>query len=79
MCLAIPVEVTALLPDQMARVTLDGVSKTVCVALVPDVAVGEFVILHVGYAIARIDAAEAARTLALLREVAAAQQAAEQA
>ena len=79
MCLAIPVEVTALLPDQMARVTLDGVSKTVSVALVPDVAVGEFVILHVGYAIARIDAAEAARTLALLREVAAVQQAAEQA
>ena len=75
MCLAIPVEVTALLPDQMARVALDGVSKTVSVALVPDVAVGEFVILHVGYAIARIDAAEAARTLALLREVAAAQQA----
>ena len=79
MCLAIPVEVTALLPDQMARVALDGVSKTVCVALVPYVAVGEFVILHVGYAITRIDAAEAARTLALLREVAAAQQAAEQA
>ena len=70
MCLAIPVEVTALLPDQMARVSLDGVSKIVSVALVPDVAVGEFVILHVGYAIARLDAAEAARTLALLREAA---------
>ncbi|MDA8249364.1 MAG: HypC/HybG/HupF family hydrogenase formation chaperone [Rhodospirillales bacterium] len=70
MCLAIPVEVTALLPEQMALVSLDGVGKTVSVALVPEVAVGDYVVLHVGYAIARIDPAEAARTLALLREMA---------
>lgn len=75
MCLAIPVEVIALLPARMARVSLGGVTKIVSVALVPDVAPGEFVILHVGYAIARLDAAEAARTLALLREAAAIQEA----
>ena len=71
MCLAIPVEVTALLPDQMALISLDGVSKTVSVALVPEIAVGDYVVLHVGYAIARIDPDEAARTLALLHEMAA--------
>ena len=69
MCLAIPAEVTELLPDQMARVTLDGVSKTVSVALVDDLAVGDYVVIHVGYALTRIDPEEARRTLALLAEI----------
>ncbi len=68
MCLAIPAEVTELLPDGMARVTLDGVSKAVSIALVDDVAVGDYVVIHVGYALARIDPEEARRTLALLAE-----------
>jgi hydrogenase expression/formation protein HypC len=72
MCLAIPVRVTELLPDGMARVGLDGVSKIISLALVDDVAVGDYVILHVGYALTRLDAAEAERTLALIDEVAAA-------
>jgi hydrogenase expression/formation protein HypC len=72
MCLAIPVEVKELLPDNMARVTLDGVSKAVSVALVDDVAVGDYVIIHVGFALTKIDAEEAHRTLALLAEVSAA-------
>jgi hydrogenase expression/formation protein HypC len=71
MCLAIPARVTELLPDAMARVSLDGVGKIVSIALVDDVAVGDYVILHVGHALARIDAAEAAKTLALLEGVAA--------
>jgi hydrogenase expression/formation protein HypC len=70
MCLAIPALVIELLPDNMARVTLDGVSKTVSTALVEHVAVGDFIVLHVGYALAKIDEAEAFRTLALLREAA---------
>jgi hydrogenase expression/formation protein HypC len=70
MCLAIPALVTELLPDAMARVSLDGVAKVISVALVDEVAVGDYVILHVGYALTRIDAAEAERTLALLAEVA---------
>lgn len=69
MCLAIPAEVTELLPDQMARVTLDGVSKTVSVALVDDLAVGDYVVIHVGYALTRVDPEEARRTLALLAEI----------
>jgi hydrogenase expression/formation protein HypC len=70
MCLAIPIRVEALLPDQMARVTLGGVSKVVSIALVEDVQVGDYVLLHVGYALTRLDPEEADRTLALMREAA---------
>lgn len=71
MCLAIPAQVTEVLPDGMAKVSLDGVSKVISVALLDDVAPGDYVVLHVGYALAKIDAAEAERTLALLAEAAA--------
>jgi hydrogenase expression/formation protein HypC len=70
MCLAIPIRVEALLPDDMARVTLGGVSKLVCVALVEDVRVGDYLLIHVGYALTRLDPEEAERTLELLREAA---------
>ncbi len=72
MCLAIPAEVTELLPQDMARVSIGGVAKEISLALVENVAVGDYVILHVGYALSRLDPAEAARTLALLDEAAAA-------
>lgn len=70
MCLAVPVRVMELLPDEMAKVSLDGVTKTVSVALVDDVVVGDYVILHVGFALSKIDPEEAERTLALIREIA---------
>jgi hydrogenase expression/formation protein HypC len=70
MCLAIPARVTEILDDGMARISLDGVTKVVSVALVDDVCVGDYIVLHVGYALAKIDEAEAERTLALLREAA---------
>ena len=70
MCLAIPARVTEVLADGMARISLDGVTKVISVALVDDVRVGDYIVLHVGYALAKIDAAEAERTLALLREAA---------
>jgi hydrogenase expression/formation protein HypC len=69
MCLAIPAEVTELLPDNMARVSFDGVGKEVSVALVEDVAVGDYVIIHVGYALSKIDPEEARRTLELIAEL----------
>ena len=71
MCLAIPAQVTELLGDGMARIDMGGVSKAISVALVENVAVGDFVVVHVGYALSKIDADEAERTLALLRDVAA--------
>ncbi|GGI20809.1 HypC/HybG/HupF family hydrogenase formation chaperone [Bradyrhizobium guangdongense] len=71
MCLAIPAEVTKLLPDEMAIVSIDGVSKEISVALIEDLAVGDYVIIHVGYALTKIDPDEAKRTLDLLRELSA--------
>jgi len=63
MCIAMPVEVVELLPGQCARVSVDGVTREVSLALVDDVAVGDFVLLHVGYAIGKLDRAEADATL----------------
>ena len=65
MCLAIPVRVVELLDESMAIVDLDGVRKEISLALVDGVQVGDYVIVHVGYALARLDPAEAERTLAL--------------
>ena len=69
MCLALPALVTELLPDDSAKVSLGGVTKTVSLALVSDVAVGDYVIVHVGYALSVIDPEEAAKTLALFEEL----------
>ncbi|MBB5047315.1 hydrogenase expression/formation protein HypC [Rhodopseudomonas rhenobacensis] len=69
MCLAIPAEVIELLPDQMARVSVDGVGKLVSVALLDELAIGDYVVLHVGFALTRIDPEEARRTLALLGQL----------
>lgn len=68
MCLAIPARVVELLPDDMARVEVGGVRKDCSLALVDGVAVGDFVVMHVGYAIQRLDPEEAERTLALFAE-----------
>ncbi len=68
MCLAIPARVVELLPGDMARVEVGGVRKDCSLALVDGIAVGDFVVLHVGYAIQRLDPHEAERTLALFAE-----------
>jgi hydrogenase expression/formation protein HypC len=60
--------VTELLDGDMARVTLDGVGKIISLALVEDVRVGDYVILHVGYALNKLDPDEAEETLRLLAE-----------
>ena len=70
MCLAIPIRVEQLLPDNMARVTLSGVSKIVSIALLEDVRLGDYLLIHAGYALARLDPDEAEQTLALMREAA---------
>lgn len=77
MCLALPALVTELLPDDLAKVELGGVTKEVSLALVADVQPGDYVIVHVGYALQRLDAAEAEKTLALFAEMAAAGEAAQ--
>ncbi len=72
MCLAIPARVDALLDQDQAVIDLDGVKKQVSLALVEGVAVGDYVVVHVGYALGRLDPDEAARTLELLQAVSAA-------
>jgi hydrogenase expression/formation protein HypC len=65
MCLAIPALITELRDDDLARVDMGGVSKEISLALLDDCAVGDWVIVHVGYALRKLDPAEAERTLQL--------------
>lgn len=65
MCLALPARVIELHSGQVATVDLDGVCRRVSTALLEDVAVGDYVILHVGFALTRLDIDEAEATLAL--------------
>jgi len=69
MCLAIPAIVIELRPNDMARIELDGVRKDISLSLVEDVQVGDYVIVHVGYALQKLDSEEAAETLALFAEL----------
>ena len=62
MCLAVPAEVVALLEGGRARVSLGGITKEISLALVDDVAGGDYVLLHVGFALGRIGAEEERRT-----------------
>lgn len=69
MCLAVPVRIEELQADDMAMVDIGGIKKSISIALVDDVAVGDYVILHVGYALNKVDAEEAEKTLALFNEI----------
>lgn len=68
MCLAIPARVVQIQDGDQAIVDLGGVRKDVSLALVEGVAVGDYVIVHVGYALTRLDPEEAEQTLALMAE-----------
>ena len=67
MCLAVPARVIALDPaTDMATVALGAVTKEISLALVENTEVGDYVLVHVGYALGRISPEEAERTLALI-------------
>ena len=68
MCLALPAKVVALGEGGMATVSLEGVRKHVSLALVDDVAPGDYLLIHVGYALHKVSEEEAERTLALMAE-----------
>jgi hydrogenase expression/formation protein HypC len=53
----------------MGRVSFGGIIKEVCLAYLPDIAVGDYTIVHVGFAITRVDEESAQRTLATFREM----------
>ena len=68
MCLAVPVKITSVNGDQ-ADVDIGGVSRTVSIALTPEAKVGDYVLLHTGYAINVLDEAEAKETLSILERM----------
>lgn len=68
MCLAIPAKVLTLEPDNMAVVTVECVRKRISTALLDQVAEGDYLLIHVGYALHKLSEEEAARTLALMAE-----------
>ncbi len=73
MCLGVPGRVEQIEPSElgmtMGRVSFGGVTKQVCLAYLPEVQVGDYVLIHVGFALSRIDEDEAQATLAALREL----------
>ncbi len=69
MCLSIPGRVTETFDDgemRMGKVAFGGIVKTVCLEHVPDAAPGDYVLVHVGFALARIDEEEARRIFAFV-------------
>jgi len=69
MCLAIPARIAQILENDAAIVDLGGVRKEISLALVEGVEVGDYVIVHVGYALNRLDPEEAEKTLKLFAEM----------
>ena len=72
MCLGIPgkvVEIYEANAMRMGKVDFGGVQKEVCLAYVPEIEVGDYTIIHVGFAITRLDEASAQESLALFREM----------
>lgn len=65
MCLAIPVQIKEIIDEDTAVAEISGLKKTISTALLDDVKVGDYVILHVGYALQKIDPEEAKKTLEL--------------
>ncbi|HZL01601.1 MAG TPA: HypC/HybG/HupF family hydrogenase formation chaperone [Cellulomonas sp.] len=72
MCLGIPGRVIETRDDDallMGKVDFGGVRKEVCLAYTPEVQVGDYVVVHVGFAISRLDEAEALKTLEILGQI----------
>ncbi|MBT3197133.1 MAG: HypC/HybG/HupF family hydrogenase formation chaperone [Gammaproteobacteria bacterium] len=70
MCLAIPTQIIAISDDQQnATISLDGIRKEISLALLDEASVGDYVLLHVGYALSKVDPLEAEKSLALFAEM----------
>jgi hydrogenase expression/formation protein HypC len=72
MCLAVPGRILSLRDDRgtpMAMVDFDGIRKEICLAFLPEAEIGEYVIVHVGFAIARVDQKAALETLRIFNEL----------
>ena len=73
MCLGVPGEVIEITPNPlgmtMGKASFGGIIKEICLAYTPEVQVGDYVIVHVGFAISKVDEEEAQKTFAYLREM----------
>ncbi|HDD24825.1 MAG TPA: HypC/HybG/HupF family hydrogenase formation chaperone [Chloroflexi bacterium] len=74
MCLGIPGKIIEIVSDEnslmpMGKVDFGGVIREVCLGYVPEADVGDYVVIHVGFAISKLDEAEAHNTMALMEEI----------
>ncbi len=73
MCLGVPGKILQIEPNPlgmtMGKVSFAGIVKEVCLAYVPEVQVGDYVVVHVGFAISKVDEQEAMQVFAFLREM----------
>lgn len=72
MCLAVPGKIVDVWEEQgtrMATVDFDGIRKEICLAYLPDAELGDYAIVHVGFAISKVDEGSARETLQMFREL----------
>jgi len=72
MCLAVPGKVIDLFETngiQMGKMDFDGITKSICLAYIPDIQIGEYAIVHVGFAIEKLDEKSALETLEVFRNM----------
>lgn len=69
MCLALPAQITTVLEDNRAIVNLGGITKEISTALLNEIKEGDYVIIHTGYALTRLDEQAAQKTLQLFAEM----------
>ncbi len=73
MCLAIPgkvVEIETMVEPMMGKVSFGGIVKRICLDWVPEIKLGEYVIVHVGFAISKVNEEEALETIKMFQEMA---------
>ena len=73
MCLGVPGKITEIYDKdglKMCKIDFGGVTREACLDFIPDAQVGEYTIIHVGFAISKLSEEEAMETLALIREIA---------
>lgn len=68
MCLAVPAQLVSVINNERAKASIGGVMREINIALIDDPQPGEFVILHVGYALSKVNEEEARRTLEVMAE-----------
>lgn len=72
MCLAVPGKITKIYDKddiQMGTIDFDGITKEICLAYVPDIKIGDYALVHVGFAMQKLDEKSALETLQMFREL----------